>query len=277
VKSIVWLASYPRSGNTWARAVLTNFLRPSGRPAPINDLLVRSAASRALFDDWVGFQASETPLGRLRGLRAELYRRLASESKEPFPLKIHDENGLCEDGGRLVPPEATHAAVYLIRNPLDVAVSFAAYSGWSIDEAIEAMSSAELTICGSPRRTTLRLPQRLGTWSAHVRGWADSSAFPVHVFRYEDLLEAPVQEFRRMIAVLRSSVDEEAVARAVERSRFEILRRQEAEEGFGERPPRASVFFRSGRAGEGRKVLTPAQVDRIRDEHGSVMSRFGYL
>jgi hypothetical protein len=64
VKSIVWLASYPRSGNTWARAVLTNFLRPSGRPAPINDLLVRSAASRALFDDWVGFQASETPLGR---------------------------------------------------------------------------------------------------------------------------------------------------------------------------------------------------------------------
>jgi hypothetical protein len=80
-----------------------------------------------------------------------------------------------------------------------------------------------------------------------------------------------------MIAVLRSSVDEEAVARAVERSRFEILRRQEAEEGFGERPPRASVFFRSGRAGEGRKVLTPAQVDRIRDEHGSVMSRFGYL
>ncbi|MEJ2083836.1 MAG: sulfotransferase, partial [Acidobacteriota bacterium] len=35
---IVWLASYPKSGNTWLRAFLMNFLDPGKRPVDINQL-----------------------------------------------------------------------------------------------------------------------------------------------------------------------------------------------------------------------------------------------
>jgi hypothetical protein len=66
--------------------------------------------------------------------------------------------------------------------------------------------------------------------------------------------------------------------RAIERSSFARLQSQEKEKGFRERPPNADGnFFREGRAGQWKQVLTSAQVERIVRDHGEQMRRFGYL
>jgi hypothetical protein len=68
------------------------------------------------------------------------------------------------------------------------------------------------------------------------------------------------------------------IAKAIERSSFENLQQQEKESGFLERPEKASAgFFREGRAGQWKEVLTKAQIDRIVQDHGEQMKRFGYL
>ena len=60
-------------------------------------------------------------------------------------------------------------------------------------------------------------------------------------------------------------------------SLVERLREQEEKDGFSERPEKAERFFREGRAGQWKDVLTQQQVQRIVDAHGEQMQRFGYL
>ena len=38
MKSLLWLASYPKSGNTWLRAFLSNYIWDPAEPVPVNDL-----------------------------------------------------------------------------------------------------------------------------------------------------------------------------------------------------------------------------------------------
>jgi hypothetical protein len=67
------------------------------------------------------------------------------------------------------------------------------------------------------------------------------------------------------------------LADAVDRSSFDKLRAQEDSEGFFERPNNVEVFFREGRAGQWKEILTPQQVARVVKDHGAQMKRFGYL
>ena len=134
MSGIFWLASYPKSGNTWFRIFLTNLLREACAPADINDLKESPYASaRAMFDEFTGIEASDLCADEIDRLRPELYRYLADHAEGPFFMKIHDAYTLVADNQPLIPTAASTGALYFIRNPLDVAVSFAHHSGWDYD------------------------------------------------------------------------------------------------------------------------------------------------
>ncbi|MGH7507670.1 MAG: sulfotransferase domain-containing protein, partial [Longimicrobiales bacterium] len=100
---------------------------------------------------------------------------------------------------------------------------------------------------------------------------------PVHVVRYEDMSRTPQQTFAASIAFAGLPAGEVRLARALEFSRFDELRRQEREAGFRERSPHSAGFFRQGRIGGWRAGLTTADVERMIESHGATMQRFGYL
>jgi aryl sulfotransferase len=124
----------------------------------------------------------------------------------------------------------------------------------------------------SARRHRRQLPQPLGDWSGHVRGWLEECDVPVHVVRYEDLPGA----FGGVLQFLGEAPDAERMERAIRHSRLEELQRQEAAHGFKERQSEAA-FFRQGEVGAWRRTLRPDQVRRIEAAHGAMMQRFGYL
>ncbi len=95
--------------------------------------------------------------------------------------------------------------------------------------------------------------------------------------RYEDMLADPQSAFHRLTQHLLLNATKEQLAEAIEHSSFEKLKEQEDKEGFREKPKVAERFFREGRSGQWREVLTPAQVDRIIRDHREQMLRFGYL
>src|SRR5688572_20447375 len=110
---LVWLASYPKSGNTWARVFVQNYQNPA-RPAEINGLGIRHAAQNALFDQFDAVEVSDLTDDELQGLRPALYRTMASAIADPLFLKVHDAFGTTADGVPLFPPDATHAVIYII-------------------------------------------------------------------------------------------------------------------------------------------------------------------
>ena len=94
--------------------------------------------------------------------------------------------------------------------------------------------------------------------------------------RYEDMLAEPTKTFGGLARHLLFGAQAGEIATAIERSSFQKLKSQEEQAGFVERPKEAQQFFREGRAGQWREVLTPAQIRRIVRDHGEQMARFGY-
>lgn len=276
-RGIYWLASYPKSGNTWFRALINNLLADGPAPVSINALDHGSISSaRSWLDGLLGYASANLSADEIDRLRPALYRW---SLRRPGIVhhKTHEAWTRTVDGEPLLCREATLGAVYLLRNPLDVAVSAAAHWRCSVDAAIERMGAHDAAL--SNTRTSLRphVRQRLLSWSQHVRSWTDTPDLNCLVLRYEDLLADTAAQFGRAAAHLGLPSDPARIGRAVQHSRFEELARQEREQGFSERPPDAQRFFRAGRRGGWREQLTPAQVARVVDEHGALMQRHGYV
>jgi hypothetical protein len=275
---IIWLASYPKSGNTWFRVFLTNLLRDADEPADINALDPTPISSaRAIFDDETGIEAADLTPEEIDRLRPRVYEHLAETATETLFLKVHDAWTFLPDGSPLLSSAATRGAIYFIRNPLDVAISYAHHNGTDIDQAIACMGDEEHMLCGKPGRLHNQLRQKLLTWSGHVESWLHAPGLNIHVMRYEDMLARPLETFSGAVAFAGLSHDRQKIEKALQFSDFKVLQAQEREKGFNEKAPVNDLFFRAGRAEQWQERLTAEQVDRVFYDHGEVMRRFGYL
>jgi hypothetical protein len=278
VKNIVWLASYPKSGNTWFRVFLSNLFSDSDEPASINDLHHTPIASaRPPFDEATGLPSSDMTFEEVDRLRPEVYRFQAKEAEDLQFRKVHDAYTYLEDGSPLFPPDVSKAVVYFIRNPLDVLISFAHHSATRPEKMVDVLNDPEKAFGKSPKRLFNQLRQKLSTWSGHVISWVDQEDIPVHVMRYEDMQREPFQVFEKALKFLNLSVSEEKIQKALKNSHLSVLQEQEQKQGFKEKMIRADRFFRKGKPGEWREVLTEEQVKTMVSEHKEVMKRFGYL
>ncbi len=286
---IVWLASYPKSGNTWLRAVLTNYLREDDEPASINALAGKRYNDRDLFDEFVGINSSDLTdaevaryRARLRGFLAEKVFASGTVSGETFHrdgrlfAKTHEAYRV-PGGPARFRRGGTAGVVYLIRNPLDVAVSFAHHLNRSIDHIIRFMADPAASDPASVRGITEHLPEAMTTWSGHVSSWTVPSELSVHVARYEDLLKDPCSGFGAIVRFAGLEWDDARLDCAIGHAAFPRLRAQEEQDGFVEKLPAAPSFFRAGVAGSWRTALTRGQVKALVDAHGEVMERLGYL
>jgi aryl sulfotransferase len=277
-KKIVWLASYPKSGNTWFRAFLTALLNPGNSDVDINNLYQTTiASSRQLFEEIVGLSSTDLTSEEIDRIRPLVYRQNALESNEILYHKVHDAWTSLPSGEPLFPVDVTKVALYFIRNPLDVAVSFAHHLNTDIDRTIAIMNNPGYSFCQRSDRLYNQLRQRLLTWSGHVKSWVDESSIPLMVMRYEDMKEKPVETFSMSAAFIGLNYSCDEIGAALNFVSFSRLKEQEEEKGFNEKSANTRSFFRKGIVGDWKNVLTREQVNRIIEAHGETMKRFGYL
>jgi hypothetical protein len=270
-RRLTWIASYPKSGNTWVRALLLNYLAPAGATVPLNDFkAIPIAAARPLFDQALGGESDLLLPHEIPALRNAWYDRVAHRQPGHF-FKVHDQYD-----PQLFTPANSSLVLYIIRNPWDVAVSYAAHGGRSVAETISILADETYVASRSITERKPQLPQFYGSWSGHVASWADQTAIPVHITRYEDLLASPCPTFAALLQACGYSIDEARLHTAIEACSFQRLRAQEDAGGFDEKPAKAAKFFRQGRAGAWRDVLTPDQSAQIAHRHAATIARFGY-
>jgi aryl sulfotransferase len=267
-----WLASYPRSGNTWLRAVYT--AATTGADVDINRLPAGGVpASRELLDTALGLATADLTEAELETLRPRADELLAAAN----PVrKVHDAFLVGPAGEPVVSVAASRAAVYVLRDPRDVAVSLATHAGRSLAEAVAQLADPSAAHGVVRDGIGLVARQRLGTWSEHVRSWLDQTRIPVHLLRYEDAVADPVGAFGPALRFLGCDLTGARLATAVDRASFRTLAAQEATAGFAERPLPNGRFFRRGRPGSWLTELPAELADAVVRDHGEVMRRYGY-
>ena len=302
----VWLASFPKSGNTWMRAIVTalgthphlfwvNQLDAGSQPNHVGAAL-----------NWLGLDPRWLERGEVDTLRDALVRRwgvVAEGSHAPTTQQPDSSSIACgavDHAELTVPPEqvplvrkthevyrsgplgrepfpldATRAAILIIRDPRDVACSYAPFFGVDLDGAIDAMSREAGGAVANP--AGMQTAQPWGTWSAHAASWlADDVPFPVYLVRFEDLKRDAAGTLTPVFAAIGLACPDAQLQAAVDRVRFDRLQQSEAERGFRETSKKTRTFFRRGAAGGWREELSDAQATAVEADHGATMTRLGY-
>lgn len=290
MKKNFWLASYPKSGNTWFRLLVANLRQDA--PVDINDLPHQGgiASARAWFDNAMLFPSGLLTHEECDRLRPRVYASIAQGGEEQAEdreatiggvrfMKTHDAWTYTSDGEPLLGGlKGADGAILIVRDPRDVAPSLANHGTKSIDDSIQFMSKADASFGGERDRQPSQLRQQLPGWSGYNHSWLDQADLPLHLVRYEDLQADAGGIFRTALAFAGVDVSAEEAAQAARFADFDELRKQELERGFRE-APRARPgggFFRRGVSGAWHDELTPDQVARIETDHAAMMKRLGY-
>ncbi|MCQ0093751.1 sulfotransferase domain-containing protein [Roseovarius sp. M141] len=273
--SIVWLASYPKSGNTWTRIFLANYLMNTREPVSINQVhrfgmgdSIAKTYRMVAKDEAADLEDVNVTLR----LRDRVLRGIIGNGADVNLVKTHNIRSAAY-GTDLIPAKYTRSSVYIMRNPLDMVLSYARHYGITAAEAIDVIGRSD----NANASDTSTVWQFLGSWSEHVNSWTADAPYPSLVLRYEDMLNKPERAFGALVQHLGVPLDPERLQRAIRFSSFDEAKGQEAKAGFAENPGKNKTFFTSGKAGGWKDELSDDLVAKLRTEHHDTMKRFGYL
>ncbi|MBS0515940.1 MAG: sulfotransferase domain-containing protein [Proteobacteria bacterium] len=271
--NIVWLASYPKSGNTWLRAFLANLMANRPTPVALAELpnYGRLEAEPELYSRIAGRPSTDLDFAQLCALRPQVHAAIAATATRTVFVKTHSMAGIV-DGVPLLTPQVSAGSIYVVRNPLDVAISMSHHFGIDQDAAIDYLNSEN----SATENSEMFVTEFLGSWSQHVKSWADMESERILILRYEDLLEKPAKWFGK-VARMVGTEDRTRIERAIRHCDFRALAEMEKRDGFVEVPIKGKRFFRAGRSNQWREKLSREQVARIIAAHREQMQRFGYV
>lgn len=264
--NIIYLASYPKSGNTWLRIIIKRLLFNSSIHINCINLGVMSSYKKLLKLEKHDMNEDEILLHRNK-----IYKKIA-DTKENFFMKVHDCFKYLPKGEPLFPTE-NNKAIIIIRNPLDVVISYAHHSDISIDESIERLNKGGTF--GNSFTNNNHVTQHIGFWKENVITWVNADIEKI-IIRYEDLHDHPEDTIKQIAEFLGISASDRCIAKTIEDSDFRKLKKQEEFGGFIEKPKKSLAFFREGRKEQYKEVLSKEQIERVLEENKDIMKKFGY-
>ena len=265
-KKITWISSYPKSGNTWIRAIIFSALRGYLELNQIGDLI----PNFSVFPNKLLSRNFTNPLD-IRFKWNEAQKFLVSENKNNIILKTHNAAGKY-DVGVFPLPELTLNAIYVIRDPRDVAVSYSKHFKTSIVDTVRRMNSETHALNPDNWVEGNKGAEFTSSWKSHVKGWKNSN-FPVLILKYEDLLQHPEENIQKILRFMKISpkITIEEIMRLTD---FDYLSTKEKNDGFREASPHTN-FFRNGSKSQWKRV--PSKTFRVIETNNKkLMSEFGY-
>ena len=271
---IIWLASYPKSGNTWTRSFLHNLLRNTKESVDLDELDHFCLGESDI--RWYARHIQGDPVDASLEILAKARAKGHQDMTQAFPdsvfVKTHNYLGDWQ-GYPIHNMDVTTGAIYVLRNPLDVVLSVTHHYGVDIDGAIERMAN----MGAGTGRNEKHIPEMHSSWSHNVKSWTGQPNPSLFVVRYEDLLAKPNIHFKNMANFLGLNPPKERLKRAIENASFKKLKAQEEDKGFKEKSKHAKSFFREGKAEQWREKLSESQIKQVIGDHREQMERFNYV
>ncbi len=271
---IIWLTSYPKSGNTWVRFLLANLL-----------------------------QDKPKTLAEVEQRIPDIHMCLSGKNGSSMETIFQQDSALVKSHFSLSPEmplfENTMGFIYIVRHPLDMIVSNLNYVFLlAYGQLTEKLSQEQVALFVSEyidKFIHLKGDERwielgMGTLERHVESWLENPyGFRNIVIKYEDLLVNTGREVRRICTFLDIDVSDERIQGAITNSSFSEIKKVEErtieckEPGMFYQPNYEAAhnsgirFMNQGKTGEGKKRLSADQIERARKAFLPLMERFGYL
>ncbi len=282
MNKIIWIASYPKSGNTWVRYFLGNYYfnnKDNFEPEIIKNIKKFHLDKELIKSNFHNQDFIKNPYN-VSKYWIESQKKLEIKKGNVVFLKTH--NALINiENNEFTNSDLTLAIIYIIRDPRDVVVSYSKYRHLDYDKTIEHMIGSKVNIPFVRDAKDASNIEITGSWAFHYNSWKDGiSVIPRIIIKYEDLLSNSEKIFTNIIKflsnIMKLEVNYKKIKSSNNLSKFTKLKNFEEKNNFFENNS-SENFFRIGKSGNWKKELNKDQIKKIEDSFKIEMINLGYL
>jgi len=282
---IIWIASYPKSGNTWIRSLLSTYLY--SEDGNFNFSLLKKILKFPSKKYLQYFTKDFTDIKKVsqHWISAQERINLFNENKSIL-LKTH--SALCTlENNPFTNKENTQAVIYIIRDPRNVITSVGNHYSMNVQESYNFITDNNKIISSDKwGGDNFGISEVLGSWSTHYKSWKNIKFAPVLKIKYEDLINDTKKSLIEIINFLQKfsdiKIDKNKISKTVESCNFENLRKMEKKEGFfeaaySEKSNKKVDFFHLGKKNNWENLLNQEMEKKIRETFHDEMRELKYI
>ena len=271
---IIWIASYPKSGNTWLRALLSTYFFSKEKEFNFSILNeIPNFIQSKYFSPLVGLNTlKDSPL-EITNYWGTAQSRINLSDETKF-FKTHNAC-VSHEGRWFTTQENTSGYIYVVRDPRAIVCSQAIHSNIKLEKSTEDLLNENFIGYNGE----YYLAELTCSWKINYLSWKKRKNFPGIVVKYEDLKDNPNKEFKKILLFLKDKIkfdlDETKIKKTIELCSFPNLSRLENKKGFVE--AKNGKFFRKGKKDAWKNELAPDLQKKIENNLKEEMEELGYL
>ena len=276
---IIWIASYPKSGNTWVRSLLSAYLYSNDGIFNF-DLLkkINQFPSKQYFKF---FLKDFRDIKKVSDYWIAAQDRINLFNDRPIFLKTH--SALCTlENNSFTNKNNTKAVIYVVRDPRNLITSLSHHYSMNMEKAyFFIINKQQMTMASDWGKDDFGIASVLGNWSTHYKSWKNIKFAPILIVKYEDLLNNTNNTFKSILNFLSRlmdiKIDEKKIINTVNSCSFEKLVEKEKNEGFDEAVSSKKKFFYLGKKNNWQNLLNPEMEQKTREAFQKEMKELGYI
>ena len=278
---IIWIASYPKSGNTWVRSLLSSYLYSDKGIFDFNLLKkIQQFPSKQYFKF---FLEDFADIKKVSNYWIAAQDRINLFNDGTIFLKTH--SALCSlNNNSFTNKNNTKAVIYVVRDPRNVITSLSHHYSMNIEESFNFLTDSNISLVD--RKLYSDVITTIGDWSNNYQSWKNLKFAPILIVKYEDLVIDTRKTFLSILNFLKNFMDikieENKILKTIESCDFDKLSKSEQIEGFmesvySEEKDKKLNFFYLGKKNNWRKLLNPEIEKKIRKIFEKQMKELGYI
>ena len=279
---IIWLASYPKSGNTWLRMFLKSYYQKPGTKFNLEKTVHDDFKTHSGFPDLNALKHLKVDYSKFSDIvrNWETLQDYINLNGRTNFLKTH--NSMCTVGPyKFTTSKNTKGGIYLVRDTRDVLVSYSNHTGYDHETTFKHMCNSDNYESTSTEiKDKIFYRSLLGSWANHYNSWKSFKSAKILIIKYEDMIADTYSTFKKIIRYLGEiddlKLDEGKLNDAIKQTEFKELQKLEKKQGFSEKGA-GSLFFRKGKAGSWKDELSSNLIERVEKIFSKEMIELGYL
>ena len=277
---IIWIASYPKSGNTWVRSFLTAYYFCENGVFDINKLsMIEDYPNKQFFRETV-------KQGEIHKHWESSQKDICAKKEAKF-LKTHNSL-ITAFGNDFTKPKYTLGVIYVIRDPRNVISSVKNHNDLeSYEKALSFMQDENKVLEDYPHLKNYAKTNIVNSWRINYQSWMSNKFFRRLTIRYEDMVKNPQETFKKLIVFvntlvrLKDEIDPKKLNNAIETTDFKSLQDIENQGNFGEnvyslRDNRKIKFFYQGPENDWKKNLDENMIKKMNEYFYKDLKFFKY-
>ena len=280
MKKIIWISSYPKSGNTFLRAMLSAFFYSKDGIFKQDYLKNVAEFPRDFFD----LKSSNNFLNEIKEYE-KIQKKISSTDKEIIFLKTHLANLTINKIYPTINKDYSICSIYIVRDPRNVILSLKNHYNVDIKECLNFLMNDKNFICMKKKDLSKGYTLILD-WASNYLSWKNQKNINTIFIKFEDLVLEQEKTFIHILNELKKfmnlEIDKKKIENVVKTTNFKYLRQLEENEGFIENKimgiqNNKNFFFNKGIEQNFNKDLDPSIIEEIKNKYKNLLLELNYL